>query len=405
MKPIKVNAQVAIYLPPIEYQREMAARIRKAHIEAEVLLRQSLEAVKLAKKFRTSSIHKILGGPQGAYSRAWDRTFRQNPPNTIRELIKVKQNDRHADFWIQRRGSKHLVGRPKDRFSQYDLGVTVLRKDILDPDWLFYMTEYAHTLGLFKTASKGTLPLQHVTIPDVYRVLTGVLTGYKPNPAGDAYMEEEKEDTLKWKMALAIKSYSHSSKTFRRLYEDWKDETGPRVLDKALKKAVKAHKKFEKARNLKSIESAIKSIVDAKILMTQASHEIYRYVPGSPILGATFGTAPEIPKIITHKNLAPLLEALEQLVTDEGLWDMAHQDQKHWINRKVTLEFPIGELAKEGLHTLALIGFARPKPVPLTGKEGFDAQGLEGKVQTRRTLKDAIIQLRGLPPYRGRIVT
>jgi len=411
MTAVKANAARAIFLPPLKEQRKMAVEIRRAHRDAEVLLRRSLEAVETAKAIRTSSFHQILGGPQGAYSRAWERTFGRNAPLTIRELVKIKQNDRKADFWIQRRGSKHLVGRPKSKYSKYDLGVTVIRKDVLDPTWLFYMTEYAHTMNLFHTASHGTLPLQNVTIPNVYRILTGILSGYRPNPTADSQMEMERKGNLELRLIFAARSYSHSSKIYMSLYSDWQDELGRTAISKSLKMAKKAHDKYQKARSslknggIESMATSLKDIVAATVLMRQATHEIYRYIPSSPIHGAAFGTTPEIPRVITHKNLGPLLDALEGLVTDEGLWDMAHRDMKHWINRSVILEFPMGEIAKGGLHTMGLIGKSKPKVIPLTGKEGFDAQGLEGKIQTRKRLKDAIIALRALPVHRGRILT
>ena len=72
----------------------------------------------------------------------------------------------------------------------------------------------------------------------------------------------------------------------------------------------------------------------------------------------------------------------------------------------VTLEVPLGEIAMERFASLIALGILpRPMIGNLTGKEKFNAQGLEGKASFTlpRPLAEAL--LKGLPPYRGRIVT
>lgn len=107
---------------------------------------------------------------------------------------------------------------------------------------------------------------------------------------------------------------------------------------------------------------------------------------------------------ITHKNLTKWLDKLAQ-VPYLQIGSNACYDNKGWYAQTVTLEFPIGELCKDGLTTIALIGFTHVQPTPLTGKEGFDAQGLEGKIQIKKPLINALLNLRDiLPINRGRIV-
>lgn len=108
--------------------------------------------------------------------------------------------------------------------------------------------------------------------------------------------------------------------------------------------------------------------------------------------------------IITHKNMGSHLKRLEkEPCLQPG--STVSEPPDAWFRKKVILEFPLGELAHDGLTTLALVGRERPDPVDLTGKEGFDAQGLEGKVQIETDLFCALMKLRDiLPPYRGRIV-
>jgi len=113
----------------------------------------------------------------------------------------------------------------------------------------------------------------------------------------------------------------------------------------------------------------------------------------------------DIPKIITHDNIRPLLYALEhEEEFQPGYKGPSKPDA--WYRRQVTLEFPLGELARDGLATIALVGFKKPEILPLTGKEGFAAQGLEGKAAIRKDLYMALMNIRDiLPLYRGRIIT
>lgn len=77
-----------------------------------------------------------------------------------------------------------------------------------------------------------------------------------------------------------------------------------------------------------------------------------------------------------------------------------------WVDKVVVLEFPLGELAKDGLTTLALVGMGKNyETAGLTGKEGFNAQGLEGKVRVRKPLFNALMNMDLLPRGRGRILT
>lgn len=114
----------------------------------------------------------------------------------------------------------------------------------------------------------------------------------------------------------------------------------------------------------------------------------------------------KLPKIITHKNMGPILDAISR----EAEYQPGYKGpikKKAWYRKKVMLEFPIGELAKGFLQSLALLG---PDPSyeikKLTGKEGFIAQGLEGKVVVEKDLVSAMLKMKMvLPEHRGRVLT
>lgn len=110
--------------------------------------------------------------------------------------------------------------------------------------------------------------------------------------------------------------------------------------------------------------------------------------------------------IITHKNLQPYLDRL--LAEPEFQpGNKTRYDASKWYRKTVRLEFPLGELVKDWLTTLALNGgkVRQTQTEPLTGNEGFSAQGLEGKAVVEKELFSALMNLRDiLPENRGRIV-
>lgn len=116
---------------------------------------------------------------------------------------------------------------------------------------------------------------------------------------------------------------------------------------------------------------------------------------------------PDIPPVIYHSNMEPLLDALQQ----EPEFQPGPQKTypQAWYRRKVYLEFPTGELAEGGLKRMALVGWPaagkrEPQHLPIKGDDRFNAQGLEGKVRVEKDLFGALMNMDLLPVHRGRIV-
>jgi hypothetical protein len=108
--------------------------------------------------------------------------------------------------------------------------------------------------------------------------------------------------------------------------------------------------------------------------------------------------------VITHKNLD---RYLQQLLKEPEFQIGRHgpADPDAWYRRQCWLEVATGELAKDPLTTLAIVGRANPESASLDGTEGFDAQGLEHKVRIRKELFMALMNMRDLIGlHRGRIV-
>lgn len=111
-----------------------------------------------------------------------------------------------------------------------------------------------------------------------------------------------------------------------------------------------------------------------------------------------------MPTVITHQNIGLYLDRL-QGEPEFKIGTTYKPTGDEWYRQRVQLEFPTGEAAKGGLQTMALIGRLEYTTEALTGKEGFDAQGLEGKVCVVKDLFSALMSLRDLlPERRGRIV-
>ena len=113
-----------------------------------------------------------------------------------------------------------------------------------------------------------------------------------------------------------------------------------------------------------------------------------------------------VPRMIDHDNMQPLLDALEEEPCYQPGPSAPMPQPEDWHQQLVWLEFPTGEAARDGLTTLALIGRNYNETASLDGREGFLAQGLEGKVRVQKPLFSALMNLRDiLPKRRGRIVT
>ena len=68
----------------------------------------------------------------------------------------------------------------------------------------------------------------------------------------------------------------------------------------------------------------------------------------------------KLPKVINYKNVDQFYNALYHLSDNPATWDKAYLDKKHWMNKIVTLEVPLGELVVDSFQTLALTGGVTP---------------------------------------------
>lgn len=85
----------------------------------------------------------------------------------IKHLVDFEINNPNADFWIIRKGDETQVGKPTKTFSPEYIGVTITRRDLLIPEYLYYLFEYLVLNGTFRQMSQGTTNLKNIRIRDI----------------------------------------------------------------------------------------------------------------------------------------------------------------------------------------------------------------------------------------------
>jgi len=98
-----------------------------------------------------------------------DRPFQKK----LTAVAQVRTGAPRADFWLQRRGTDANVGKPtySPQWSQYNIGITVKRTDLVDPRYLYYWFELLWMKGYWQRLNYGTLPLRHIRAEDVCRLV------------------------------------------------------------------------------------------------------------------------------------------------------------------------------------------------------------------------------------------
>jgi hypothetical protein len=88
----------------------------------------------------------------------------------LSDLCEIKTNFGDADFWLQRKGSVDTVGTPTKEFNPENIGIKVIRTDILVPDYLYYILVYYQSIGYFSNISNGTLNLKNIRTEDIKNI-------------------------------------------------------------------------------------------------------------------------------------------------------------------------------------------------------------------------------------------
>jgi hypothetical protein len=85
----------------------------------------------------------------------------------LKDVCEVSTNMVDADFWLQRKGSLETVGTVLKDYSPENIGVKVIRTDIMDAKFLYYKMMHIHNTKYWQQLAKGSLKLQNIRTEDV----------------------------------------------------------------------------------------------------------------------------------------------------------------------------------------------------------------------------------------------
>ena len=119
----------------------------------------------------------------------------------LKDLAKIATNMPDADFWLVRKGSDKTVGKPVTEFDPSRIGVKVVRTDVLDPKYLYYVMMNLHNQGMFARIANGTTNLVNIRVEDIANI-----------PLGQQEMSEDwqkvnKKDKTDGMSSKAVKAY------------------------------------------------------------------------------------------------------------------------------------------------------------------------------------------------------
>ena len=91
----------------------------------------------------------------------------------LKDIAKIATNMQDADFWLIRKGSDKTVGKPVKEFDPARIGIKVVRTDVLDPKYLYYVMMNLHNQGHFARTANGTTNLVNITVNDIANIPLG----------------------------------------------------------------------------------------------------------------------------------------------------------------------------------------------------------------------------------------
>ena len=91
----------------------------------------------------------------------------------LKDIAKIATNMQDADFWLIRKGSDKTVGKPVKEFDPARIGIKVVRTDVLDPKYLYYVMMNLHNQGHFARIANGTTNLVNIRVEDIANIPLG----------------------------------------------------------------------------------------------------------------------------------------------------------------------------------------------------------------------------------------
>ena len=99
--------------------------------------------------------------------------FNESNDLRLKYVCEIKTNFPEADFWLIRKGDEETVGKPVKKFVPQHIGIKVIKTDILDSKYLYYVFEYLYSSKELIKYTKGVLNLKHIIIDDIKNLKIG----------------------------------------------------------------------------------------------------------------------------------------------------------------------------------------------------------------------------------------
>lgn len=92
---------------------------------------------------------------------------------TLGDLCEFKLDFPEADFWLVRKGTESTVGMPVKEYDSERIGVKVIRTDVINPQYLYYMFMHLQQSGKFIPFAYGSLNLKNIRVSDIKNIKVG----------------------------------------------------------------------------------------------------------------------------------------------------------------------------------------------------------------------------------------
>ena len=145
------------------------------------LVDQAQENHKLYNQGKLALVNGVIPGPWKeirelqSQIRAAKRVnpIKENSGVRLKDLARVATNMEDADFWLIRKSSAKMVGKPLKEFEPQRIGVKILRTDVIDPGYLYYAILNLYNQGYFAARANGVTNLVNIKVSDVADIAFG----------------------------------------------------------------------------------------------------------------------------------------------------------------------------------------------------------------------------------------
>lgn len=127
---------------------------------------------KKSRKYFYGPMYGWFGNSEGGSS---DASVDESNGNTMKlgDLCEIRINFPDADFWLIRKHNIDVVGKPVREFDAERIGIKVIKTDVLDSRFLYYLMQHIFNSGYWKPRAHGLTRLVNIKTNDVKNIQLG----------------------------------------------------------------------------------------------------------------------------------------------------------------------------------------------------------------------------------------